>query len=178
MKIIFWITLWVLSWNTSVSEDEKILWSAEHPLTWDDFRGVPNGADSFVASTNSGISFAFSYKEINGKVNVSYTVLSNFYPLLSWYRPERVSPYILKHEQTHFDISELHARKLRRELNSIKEDTDFRQLSEKIYHAIELERREMQLRYDTESDHSNIESQEYLWRSFVVEQLKDFEDWK
>jgi Bacterial protein of unknown function (DUF922) len=178
MKIVFWITLWLLNWNSSVSEDEKILWNAEQQLTWEDFRGVPNGADAFVASTNSGISFTFSYQEINGRASVTYTVRSNFYPKLSWYKPERVSAYILKHEQTHFDISELFARKLRKALSAIKEDPNFRQLAEEKYHAIELQRREMQLRYDKESDHSNMESQEYQWRSFVAQQLKEFEDWK
>lgn len=178
MKIVFCITLWLLGWNTSVHEDEKIPWSREQPLSWNDFRGVPNGADEFVASTNSGISFSFSFQEENGQTKVSYVVGSYFYPLLSWYKSERVTPYILKHEQTHFDISELHARKLRKTLHTIKYDPDFRRLSEEKYHSIELARREMQLLYDQESDHSNKEPQEHQWRAYVTQQLKEYEDWK
>ncbi len=178
MKIVLWITLWFLGWHPSVSEDEKIQWSAEKLLTWDDFRGVPNEAEEFVASTNSGISFAFSYKEANGQGKFNYTVLSNFYPLLSWYKSGSVSSYILQHEQTHFDISEWHARKLRRALFLIKDSPDFRRLSEEKYHSIELERRQMQLLYDKESDHSNNKEHEYQWRAFVAQQLKEYEDWK
>ena len=174
--IIF--TLFIFLSFFSFSEEEKIVWDASRPLTWEDFRGVPNRADNFVASTNSGMSFSFSFKERNGVATISYTVVSNFYPDLSWYRPERVSTYILEHEQTHFDISELHARKLRKALSALTHDRDFKEKAEKIYNTIEAERRAMQTLYDSESDHSNIENAEYRWRTYVAEQLKLLEDWK
>ncbi|MEZ4778732.1 MAG: DUF922 domain-containing protein [Flavobacteriaceae bacterium] len=162
----------------SVSEEEKIAWDANRPLTWQDFRGIPNRADDFVASTNSGMSFSFSFKERNGIATISYEVVSNFYPDLSWYRPERVTMYILEHEQTHFDISELHARKLRKALSILTHDREFKEKAEAIYNRIEAERREMQTQYDQESDHSNIEGAEYQWRKIVAEELKALDTWK
>lgn len=162
----------------SISEEEKIVWQEDRKLDWTDFRGIPNAADTFVASTNSGVSFAFSIKESESGVEVDYTVLSNFYPALSWYRPQRVNAYILAHEQTHFDISELFARKLRKKLASIEDPRQFKELADKYYNENEFERREMQRRYDEESDHSNIESKEYEWREFVKDQLKLLEAWK
>src|SRR5690606_40361550 len=45
--------------------------------------------------------------------------LSYFNPHLSWVVPASRNDYLLKHEQLHFDITELHARKLRRELANI-----------------------------------------------------------
>lgn len=159
-------------------EEEKIVWQENRKLTWEDFRGVPNRADTFVASTNSGISFSFSLKESEKGIEVDYTVLSNFYPDLSWHRPNKVSEYILKHEQTHFDISELFARKLRMKLESIDDLSKFKELSEEYYTEIEFERRQMQRDYDSESDHSNNESEEYEWRDYVAAQLKVYEDWK
>ncbi|MEZ4817149.1 MAG: DUF922 domain-containing protein [Flavobacteriaceae bacterium] len=161
-----------------VSEEEKIVWDANRPLTWEDFRGIPNRADDFVASTNSGISFSFSFKERNGVATISYTVVSNFYPDLSWYRPERVSTYILEHEQNHFDISELHARKLRKALSALTHNKDFKEKAEAIYNTVEAERRAMQTLYDSESDHSNIEEAEYQWRKIVAEKLKALDTWK
>ena len=150
-------------------EEEKIAWDANRPLTWEDFRGVPNRADSFVASTNSGISFSFSFSERNGVANIQYTVVSNFYPDLSWYRPERVTQYILEHEQTHFDISELHARKLRNALSSLSHDRGFKE---------KAERRAMQTQYDKESDHSNVKEMEYQWRTKVAQELNALDAWK
>ncbi|HAT64832.1 MAG TPA: DUF922 domain-containing protein [Flavobacteriaceae bacterium] len=159
-------------------EEEKIAWDANRPLTWEDFRGVPNRADSFVASTNSGISFSFSFSERNGVANIQYTVVSNFYPDLSWYRPERVTQYILEHEQTHFDISELHARKLRNALSSLSHDRDFKEKAEAIYNRLEAERRAMQTQYDKESDHSNVKEMEYQWRTKVAQELNALDAWK
>lgn len=159
-------------------EEEKIIWQENRKLTWADFRGVPNRADSFVASTNSGISFSFSLKESEQGIEVDYTVLSNFYPDLSWHRPDRVNEYILQHEQTHFDISELFARKLRMKLESIEDLSKFRELSEEYYTEIEFERRQMQRDYDSESDHSNNRTKEFEWREYVAAQLNDYEDWK
>lgn len=177
MKTTLITLLFFCSFFSNTTE-EKIAWDANRPLTWEDFRGIPNRADDFVASTNSGMSFSFSFKERNGEASISYTVVSNFYPDLSWYRPERVSQYILDHEQTHFDISELHARKLRRALSGLTHDREFKEKAEAIYNKIEGERREMQTQYDAESDHSNIESAEYRWRDYVAEQLNLLNDWK
>lgn len=159
-------------------DEEKIAWDANRPLTWEDFRGVPNRADSFVASTNSGISFSFSFSERNGVAIIQYTVVSNFYPDLSWYRPERVTQYILEHEQTHFDISELHARKLRKALSSLTHDRNFKEKAEEIYNRLEDERRTMQTQYDKESDHSNVKELEFQWRNRVAQELNAMDAWK
>jgi len=157
---------------------EKIHWTEGRKLTWLDFRGTPSGPNDYVASTNSGVSFSFSYQERNGVGKVDFTVLSNFYPNLSWYRPERVSKYILKHEQMHFDISELHARKLRKHLASLIQDRTFKTKAEPFYEANERERRKMQKQFDTDSDHSNKKEEEFRWRTYIAAQLKVYERWK
>ncbi|GAB5399667.1 MAG: hypothetical protein Aureis2KO_12520 [Aureisphaera sp.] len=159
-------------------EEEKIPWSEERKLTWDDFRGTPSGAEEFVASTNSGVSFSFSYSERNGVPKVEYEIKSNFYPDLSWYRPAKVSDYILGHEQLHFDISELHARKLRKGLSELSHNREFGDKSKEIYEQMEAERRAMQNQYDSDSDHSNIEAEEFRWRVYVKEQLDSYDNWK
>ncbi len=159
-------------------EEEKIVWSEDRKLSWEDFKGVPDGPPDYVASTNSGVSFSFSYKEINGVSEIDYTVRGNFYPNLSWYRPSKVSDYILEHEQMHFDISELCARKLRKALETIPQDKDFKGKAEVIYQQNEKERRELQAQYDTDSDHSNNHEEEYRWRAYVSEQLTAYASWK
>ncbi|NND63854.1 MAG: DUF922 domain-containing protein [Flavobacteriaceae bacterium] len=159
-------------------EEEKIRWQEDRRLTWSDFKGTPNGAEEYVASTNSGVSFSFSYTVKNGKDYVNYSVNCNFYPQLSWYRPERVNEYILKHEQAHFDISELHARKLRLLLSDIPKDENFKEIAGKLYHKMEDERRAMQERFDSDSDHSNIKLEEFRWREYISEQLAEYDPWK
>ncbi len=159
-------------------EEEKIPWNEDRKLVWADFKGVPNGPSDYIASTNSGISFSYSYRERNGVGEIKFTVLSNFYPNLSWYRPSKVSDYVLAHEQMHFDISELHARKLRQRLDVIPHDRDFKSGAETVYNQIEADRREMQFQYDVETDHSNSREEDFHWRDHIAGQLLVYAYWK
>lgn len=156
----------------------KLQWSETRKLTWADFQGIPNGADDFVASTNSGISFSYSISNKNGDIGFKYIILSNFYPEQSWYKPEAASEYILIHEQTHFDISELFARKLRKELDEILIGPDIKQIADKLYSEIEQQRRAMQLKYDAESNHSKNREGEFYWRAYIADELENYAGWK
>lgn len=178
MKLI--LTLFILFFSTFSFENDKtkIEWQDAYPLTWEDFQGSPQGAADFVASTNSGISFSFSYKERNGERTLDFTVKSNFYPKLSWYKPDLVSEYILKHEQAHFDISELYARILRKKLSEAEFSQNLKEEIELIYEKNELERRETQNKFDEETDHSKIPEIEYKWRDFIAKQLDLYEKWQ
>ena len=159
-------------------DEEKIPWNQDRKLTWADFKGVPNGPSDYVASTNSGVSFSYSYRERNGVGEIKFTVVSNFYPDLSWYRPSKISDYILAHEQIHFDISELFARKLRQRLANIPHDRDFKSKAGNVYDQIEADRREMQFQYDVDSNHSNVKEEEFHWRAYIAEQLRVYQRWK
>ncbi|MAT89078.1 MAG: DUF922 domain-containing protein [Flavobacteriaceae bacterium] len=160
------------------SEVERMPWSERNTLTWEDFQGTPEAVGNYVASTNSGISFSYSFSRYKGELDLEYTVRSNFYPQLSWYLPERVNDYILKHEQTHFDISELFARKLRKRLSETVFSEDPKPQIEAIYKQIEKERRAMQEQFDEESDHSKIVEGELQWERFVKEELQRYGRWK
>lgn len=177
MKVLVAVCIALLGFSSEM-EEEKLSWNENRKLVWTDFKGVPEGAIDYVASTNSGVSFSFSYRERNGMAEISYTVVSNFYPQLSWFRPGKVNDYVLQHEQTHFDISEVHARKLRMLLAEIPHNREFKDAAGLVYEQMEEERRAMQERYDLESDHSNIETAELRWRAYVLEQLKAYERWK
>ncbi len=160
------------------NDSEKILWSETEKLTWDDFQGTPKEGSDYVASTNSGISFSFSYTKREDRIDFDYTIESNFYPKLSWYKRGAVSDYILKHEQTHFDISELHSRMLRKEMETRTFSNNIKEEVQDLYQSIETRRKEMQRRYDKETDHSQISEAEFAWRDFVAEQLTKHERWK
>ncbi|MCW8980537.1 MAG: DUF922 domain-containing Zn-dependent protease [Altibacter sp.] len=178
MKLLTAILILLVGLFSSENASEKIPWRGPDQLTWSDFQGVPEGNSSYVASTNSGLSFSYSYSERNGERIFEYTIQSNFYPKLSWYRPEAASAYILKHEQTHFDISELHARIFRKRMAEFNFSEKRKEEVRRIYETIETERKAMQDRYDEESDHSKNEVGERAWRIFVAEQLKAYDAWR
>jgi uncharacterized protein DUF922 len=157
---------------------EKIFWNENQKLSWEDFRGKPVPSASFVASTNTGISFQYSYSIKNGDINVEYSVESFFNPEGSWYIPQRVNAHILRHEQAHFDISELHARMLRKKLYGKKFSKRIKSEIESIYQEIEQKRRAMQTKFDAESDHSRNQEKEAFWQQYISQQLSEYESWK
>ncbi len=160
------------------NDSEKMSWSETRKLAWEDFQGRPDQSADYVASTNSGITFSYSYSEKNGERELDWTVQSHFYPKLSWYKKDKVSDYILKHEQTHFDITELHARMLRKKLENNRFSKRLKQEIETVYRENENERREMQQKFDSETTHSINREKELVWEVYVAELLKAHSRWK
>ena len=101
-----------------------------------------------------------------------------FYPEKSWFKPNMVSLHILSHEQTHFDISELHARILRKRISNTHFSKRIKREIEDIYTEIEQQRRAMQAKFDAETDHSRDIQKEKYWQKYVSNQLEDYERWK
>ncbi len=156
----------------------KMIWDENRKLTWKDFQGPPEPGTGFVASTNSGISFSYSYKTRGSQIDYNFKVQSFFYPETSWYIPKDVSDYILAHEQAHFDISEIFARVLRARIESATFSENIKTEIEAIYQQTETERREMQEQFDKDSDHSKNKQGEAVWEKFIAEKLIELEAWK
>lgn len=174
MKIV--ITLSILISILGYGQD-KIPWSKNNTLTWDDFKAEILPQSDFVASTSSGIYFTYSYNTKLDKLKYKYVVTSYFHPDKSWYNPAQVSPYILKHEQIHFDISELHARILRKEISEFQFSKNIKKEMDSLYNQIEIRRRAMQEKFDLETHHSKNKKKEKSWEKYIDTQLKKYEPW-
>ncbi|PTX42421.1 uncharacterized protein DUF922 [Christiangramia gaetbulicola] len=159
--------------SLSQEEQEKIKWQEGRPLTWEDFKAEPDTTLSYSANTNSGISYTWNYSTATGVPVLEHEVFTNFYPNKSWVQKDiHDEDYLLKHEQLHFDISELHARKLRKALAEYEILRNIRQDLKRIYNRIEAERVEMQNKFDRETSHSENKEAERKWREFVKQELK------
>lgn len=148
-------------------EEKAILWSLEKRLSWDDFQAEPPSNGNVAATTASGISYYFSSREIDGRMQVDFTVRTYFYPEKSWHIPEMCNEVILSHEQLHFDIAELFARKMRRQLTDTDFTRDIKAEVREIYKQINLELREFQNRYDQETDFSRNVAQQKAWNATI-----------
>jgi len=103
--------------GTSSTTTDTIYWSEDYKLTWNDFKGQPDyNIQSISALSSSGLMHSKGCK--NGKI--IYEVLSYFEKRESWVKAEAYTDHHLKHEQIHFDITELYARKLRQALSEKK----------------------------------------------------------
>ena len=179
MKIVrgFFLVAMAIFSISVFAQQKKIAWS-EKPLSWDDFQAKADASSNYSANLNSGISYSWTFSTASGKPVLIYEVTSSFYPDLSWKKQQINDPnYLLEHEQTHFNISELHARKLRKALANYEVGRSVRQDLKKIYQDIEAERVEMQHQFDEETSHSEKRLIEMEWRKYVAEELKKLQQY-
>lgn len=93
--------------------DAVIIWTKNYKLSWNDFLGKNfRFKDNTAANSSLKLHFIPSY---NNKGVYSYTIIPVFNRLTSWTISR--SPELLNHEQTHFDILEIFARKIRKRFN-------------------------------------------------------------
>lgn len=174
----FLLVLLYVFLNPMLNEDTVISWSETKKLTWSDFKAVTPSKTDDVALTASGISFSFSVKEQNDEfVSFNTSVEAHFYPEKSWFINGRANDYILAHEQLHFDITELHARKLRCEISKLKISPTIKQELRFLNQKANKDMAEMQNQYDAKTDHSRQSEQQRDWNKWIhseIHKLKDF----
>lgn len=153
--------------STYTQEEEVIPWTPNHRLQWDDFRATPPAESRIAATTASGISYRFSATETNGNMKVDCTIETFFYPNESWYQPAVANAVILSHEQLHFDISELFARKMRQRIAAFSFTKKVKAEVKTIYGEILREMRDFQKRYDEETNFSRNEEAQLRWNKKI-----------
>ena len=148
--------------------EEFISWTNSRLLTWEDFKCEPKKGTDAVASTSTSLGIA--YQLIDGDLH--YDISCNFSKVKSWGLMK--TDYILAHEQGHFDITEIFARKLYEALQNydFSKKTFKRDISE-IYQSIVKQKEEYQKMYDGETDHSRNRKVQYEWLERIQKLLDE-----
>tara|TARA_R110002020_G_scaffold249927_4_gene463957 strand:- start:383 stop:913 length:531 start_codon:yes stop_codon:yes gene_type:complete len=157
---------------------ERYEWKEDRKITWEDFKGKPDKLSSYAATINTGISKSYMLDENGFFIKSESEVKAYFYPTLSWYKPKMAFPSVLAHERTHFDITELHARILRKRIEEFDFTKDSRSEIKKMYNEVEGKRQEMQHAFDQETMNSRIHDAEEFWELKIAELLEEYEDWE
>jgi hypothetical protein len=153
---------------TSPVKDDLIAWDAGRKLTWNDYRGEPDLNTDAAASTTTLLTVSYQF----GRNAFKFTISSGFDPSRSW--GIHKTPYILSHEQGHFDIAEVYARKLYRKLSEYRFDPkNYRKDLKKIYEEVIQEKEEMQNRYDEETRHSILKARQTEWLKKISTMLEE-----
>ncbi len=152
--------------------EETIPWESGKRLVWSDFKGpIPPDA-SAAATTASGISYSYSANLWHHEVNLDFEVKTFFYPNESWYKPYLCDDVVLSHEQLHFDIAELFARKMRLKLERTSFTKNVKQEIKKIYQETLKELSDFQELYDWETNFSRNREGQAKWNARIAEALK------
>ena len=160
----------VLSHNATGVGDksDRIYWSQYNRLTWDDFKGSPDYRNKF-ASAISSTGIIYRYKCERNIIKV--TVECMFIKSESWVKDAALTDYHLQHEQLHFDITELYARKLRKELSQqIFVCGDEYKLERLVSNKLQEWDNEQKV-YDKQTHHSLNEEKQVVWNEFVATEL-------
>lgn len=154
------------------SQRSELTWSASHPITWSNFRGLSKPKGSTAAETASGVTYSV---ECDGSEK-HFAVLATFSPADSWVRLDvpksPASEQILRHERTHFNITELFARQVRNELASSPERCpQWVKEAGQIFSRLKQHFDGIQSRYDRETAHGVRSGPQAEWNKLVTAQL-------
>lgn len=146
-------------------EDHAFSWSAARPLAWRDFQGSPPRGGPEGSKTAYSLS---SIWQCRGKA-FDFRVIVAFRTRQSWVKAAVLNDSVqrralLDHEQTHFDLAEVHARRIRRAFRSlsapcVKTDAELAALTDRLAEEEKAEQR----RYDAETDHGLLAAEQAEW---------------
>jgi hypothetical protein len=155
--------------NTAFGQD-SIPWNSAYHLKWEDFQGKPEPNSEFGAISRCAIKYSLTVKENT----YNYKVDCEFHTKISWTKD--FDSVGLRHEQGHFNIAELFARKLRKRFSTYKFNPskimqDFRNLFE----LNNKERLKMDNLYDQETDFSRNRPKQFYWNKKILIELKKYQ---
>jgi len=150
--------------HNDMTEDRAVAWSTRR-LTWDDFQGDPPADGSEGAITAYTL---YSAWKCRGDV-FEFRIVAGFRPRQSWVRAVVLRDTVqrrtvLAHEQTHFDLAEVHARLMRRAFRDLERpcqqsDRELSALAQRLGQAEKAEQR----RYDAETRHGLLGDEQARW---------------
>jgi hypothetical protein len=160
--------------ETALHPDEVIYFEPGENLVWDDFRGTPPPGDRAAAVTVSGFGYQANVRTSGGSGNLDIKVYCYFHKDKSWVKPGRNTPYILKHEQHHFDISYIAASIFLEKLRSANFTTsNYDHLLAQIYDESTDIMNSMQDDYDGQTKNGQLRNMQAEWNNTVDTQIND-----
>lgn len=157
--------------ETNKPATEQITWSPDRRLSWDDFKAMPDSLNPHHAITAANL--AVDVKCASNKF--SYTVKCVFLATESWSKNKQ-SDKLLQHEQLHFDLTEVHARQLRKNLLTLGTTCPNAQpkLTEAVTKAFANWKAE-QDKFDEASRHGLDHKVSAQWAASIAQRLKQLE---
>lgn len=170
--IMFWrligVTL-LLAICASFVPNDKVYWHDDSRLSWSDFRGRPVHSSPHGAMSSVGVDL--NYVQRGDQVSIS--IQAFFIRRSSWVKADTKTDEALNHEQGHFDIAEIYARKLRKEVGEMGgRGTTLVKRAHRAHEAITRALHACQEKYDTETKHHLDRSQQQIWNDWIAQQLQ------
>jgi len=169
MKTLFIFCILSLGIHKIYSNQNIIIWSDTLKLDWLNFTGNPVNTIQWSAISACQINFEWLVQ----KDSIIFSVVSEFNKSKSWVKPYAKTKEVLKHEQGHFDLTEVYSRKLRMHLKglNIPNMDNIETLFDSIFNSNYNELLIAQETYDLETDYSNNSENQIKWDQNIRTEL-------
>jgi hypothetical protein len=157
------------------SKANEIEWNPQRKLKWDDFMATPPPVSVTNASASTNCGFDVSAESDNNKELIAVRIKNIFYCDKSWVRTDkRNRSDLLEHEQAHFDLCEVYARRLRKRVKDSNYKLDIDNAIFEVFEAF----RERQKLYDKETNHSRNKEKQVAWLKTIADELQELNAFK
>lgn len=152
-------------------KNDTIVWKKDSLLRKEDFKSKGKGKNGPLGYTNT---FLFLYPNESNGVLV-FSVEAVFVMSKSYIT--QYSDYILKHEQLHFDICELYARKLRKMIadKDFKKVHNVQEVIQQMYNKVSAEFIKEEDKYDNDTNHGLNAAKQQVWADDIQKQLQELD---
>lgn len=156
----------------SRKHEKEIEWSPSRKLTWEDFKGEPRTSLDVGAESACGFFIEINQATVFNKPKLA--TRTTFDCSLSWVNTNQKGRQdLLQHEQAHFDLCEIYARRLKKRLieNKLTGAKIKRDLNT-IFMQVHREYVKRQNAYDRETDFSRNSEKQAEWLKIINDELQ------
>lgn len=177
IKVVsYWILLCiptVFAQSPDAGESNFISWNEFYKLQWHDFQGDPDES----SLGDAGAAVQIKAKPFLVRKQIKYDVDALFNRKKSWTRDQSES--LLAHEQLHFDIAELYARKIRKKIKQLNDrGVDDIKIYNVAIQELLYESNETDERYDIETLHGALSKKQAAWTEKIRKDLMSLKPYK
>lgn len=161
--------------DSKAQNKNEIIWKEGERLSWKDFQGKPEPRFAAASTTYKLVAKIGSEDK-----KTVFIVRAVFYKDQSWKKKKWINESVLSHEQTHYDIVELFARKLRQKTSqlSAKSNQELEKEFLALYGQTDKEMDEFQDLYDKETDGSMNGEKQREWEKKIKSGLDSLNNFK
>jgi hypothetical protein len=171
MKIVISAILFVLIQFKAYTQEDFIRWNKDVRIAWPDFEGKADLKSPFAAMSAVGIYYKYNSISIGKVYKIRFTIYARFDRKKSWGKPKLRTKSVLKHEQLHFDITEVISREFKKEAEHTVYSKDYKNEISRIFNRYTNFLQKLQRKYDDQTMHSNNTTKQKDWENLIHREL-------
>ncbi len=160
-----------LHYSTAYSQNDFIEWGRGVKIDWTDFKGKAQVNSPFAAMSAVGIHYKYSSLVIEEVIKIKFQINSKFDRTKSWSRSKLQTADVLKHEQLHFDISEIVSREFKKEAENSTYSKNYKNEIIDIFNRYTKYLEKLQKKYDDQTMHSKNKPRQKEWENLIRREL-------